>query len=601
MRAALKVIGLAGLVLILAACGGSGGSGAANQALTDAKCTGSSCVPEEPAAATPVPTAAPAPLVCGGLTAAKCPQGYHCVDDPADNCDPATGLDCSGICVLGEELPSCGGLAGASCPAGYVCTDDPADACSGGPAVDCPGVCRPQAEGQCTADADCPQLKAPCSVCADGTVSCPLSHCDNGQCIMDFKPCSEPPEPATCGGIAGLSCAPGFQCVDDPSDDCVLEKGGADCGGICVPQETPLRCGGILGEQCPAGFECVDDPSDTCDPNSGGADCPGLCKPANTGECKTDADCVAPALCNICADGTESCARSLCDDGLCRVDFPACSTPLVCRDGCKADEVCVADPNDPCDPATGECPGICVTNGTPRPCGGLVGSTCPPGYACVDDPSDDCKPDSSGADCPGVCAPAVPPQCSADADCVQILAPCALCPDGSYACPRSECQNGLCVMVTDACTGPGFCGGIAGFPCPPGSTCVDDPNDDCDPTRGGADCGGICVREEKPLTCGGFSGKTCPDGYACVDDASDDCDPAGGGADCPGICQPAPGKGCSSDADCPQIGAPCRLCADGTAACPRSLCINGQCGAEFEACRGESQPRSKILRSTLQS
>lgn len=37
-----------------------------------------------------------------------------------------------------------------------------------------------------------------------------------------------------------------------------------------------------------------------------------------------------------------------------------------------------------------------------------------------------------------------------------------------------------------------MCGGIAGFPCPAGMQCVEDPSDDCDPTKGGADCPGIC-------------------------------------------------------------------------------------------------------------
>jgi hypothetical protein len=37
------------------------------------------------------------------------------------------------------------------------------------------------------------------------------------------------------------------------------------------------------------------------------------------------------------------------------------------------------------------------------------------------------------------------------------------------------------------------CGGIAGFPCPTGQVCVDDPRDDCDPTKGGSDCIGLCV------------------------------------------------------------------------------------------------------------
>lgn len=38
------------------------------------------------------------------------------------------------------------------------------------------------------------------------------------------------------------------------------------------------------------------------------------------------------------------------------------------------------------------------------------------------------------------------------------------------------------------------CGGIAGFPCPDGMTCVDNPSDDCDPKKGGADCPGMCVK-----------------------------------------------------------------------------------------------------------
>jgi hypothetical protein len=79
-----------------------------------------------------------------------------------------------------------------------------------------------------------------------------------------------------------------------------------------------------------------------------------------------------------------------------------------------------------------------------------------------------------------------------------------------------------------------FCGGIANFPCPGGLTCVDDPDDDCDPLKGGADCGGICVG---PDPCGGFGGLPCEGkGEVCVDDPSDDCDPSNGGADCGGLC-----------------------------------------------------------------
>lgn len=40
--------------------------------------------------------------------------------------------------------------------------------------------------------------------------------------------------------------------------------------------------------------------------------------------------------------------------------------------------------------------------------------------------------------------------------------------------------------------GAQMCGGIAGFQCPEGHTCVDDPNDGCDPSENHADCAGIC-------------------------------------------------------------------------------------------------------------
>ena len=108
------------------------------------------------------------------------------------------------------------------------------------------------------------------------------------------------------------------------------------------------------------------------------------------------------------------------------------------------------------------------------------------------------------------------------------------CPDGLTCVddPDDNCDPtnggadcpGVCV--------PPMCGGIGSIPCADGLLCVDDPTDDCDPANGGADCGGICVAR----TCGGFGNLPCPDGYECADDASDDCDPNQGGADCAGVC-----------------------------------------------------------------
>ncbi len=45
-----------------------------------------------------------------------------------------------------------------------------------------------------------------------------------------------------------------------------------------------------------------------------------------------------------------------------------------------------------------------------------------------------------------------------------------------------------------------FCGGIAGIACPSGMSCVDNPDDSCDPENGGADCGGICVHAMMPAS-----------------------------------------------------------------------------------------------------
>lgn len=63
-------------------------------------------------------------------------------------------------------------------------------------------------------------------------------------------------EPSTfCGGIAGIACPDGQRCVDDPSDDCDPNNGGADCGGICVGGGTPTNpCAAVL---CEAGTECI--------------------------------------------------------------------------------------------------------------------------------------------------------------------------------------------------------------------------------------------------------------------------------------------------------------------------------------------------------
>ncbi len=44
---------------------------------------------------------------CGGIGGIPCKQGFGCIDDPSDDCDPKTGgVDCLGICVPGKSSES---------------------------------------------------------------------------------------------------------------------------------------------------------------------------------------------------------------------------------------------------------------------------------------------------------------------------------------------------------------------------------------------------------------------------------------------------------------------------------------------------------------
>ena len=78
--------------------------------------------------------------------------------------------------------------------------------------------------------------------------------------------------------------------------------------------------------------------------------------------------------------------------------------------------------------------------------------------------------------------------------CTKVYSPVCGCDGSTYGNACEAAAAGVSVEHRGECqTKPTFCGGIAGFPCPEGETCVDDPSDDCDPQNGGADCGGICV------------------------------------------------------------------------------------------------------------
>jgi len=181
----------------------------------------------------------------------------------------------------------------------------------------------------------------------------------------------------------------------------------------------------------------------------GKADLYGMCMPEDCGG-KSSGSCWCDDLCDVYGD---CCANevSVCDLGCGPV---LCE--LYCEDGFATGddgcEICACnDPEPVCPPADEYCDAVCA--GEPLP---EVPAGCPlPGCAC--EPS--CPP--ADAYCDAVCG-------------AQPL------PEVPAGCPLPGC----------ACE---QCGGFAGWPCSPGKICVDDPNDDCDPAAGGADCGGLCV------------------------------------------------------------------------------------------------------------
>ena len=152
-----------------------------------------------------------------------------------------------------------------------------------------------------------------------------------------------------------------------------------------------LWCGGIMGRPCPDGYECIDDPSDDCDPTTGGADCIGICVGS--------IDHPNPCAAMLCQEGTICCPNcgglcvatgTTCSDDLCTGEPDPPGGEFCGRRFCDRGEYC-------CNPYCG----VCIQNGKPCPqvkcaspgdgvvCGKI---SCPAGQECCNASCGICTP-----------------------------------------------------------------------------------------------------------------------------------------------------------------------------------------------------------------
>lgn len=367
-------------------------------------------------------------------------------------------------------------------------------------------------------------------------------------CLQDFdqyRPDSGGSPPAGgAGGVGGTGGAPG----------------GGGTGGMAPACEEPGDCPvGICEDPtCTAGTCGVTQKAE------GTACATGVCSAAgNCVECIDQAQCTAPAICEMNQCATPECLNGVLDDGETDVD---CGGPTCPK--CPVDDLCMVGSDcitNYCDGGIcDECnPGDCEANSWCDPTGAL--DTCVPdlmqGQPCVAD-----------AQCPGnLCVDGFCCNSECEADCESCSSAESTGADGVCSPvaagedPTGDCDGNGC--FSEVCSGTaGLCGyDGAGTDC--GATCTNG-------TLTESECNGMgmCVALA-PVSCG--NNLACNNGNtACEVDCDDDGDCLAGfhceEPNC--VADKANGAACVGDGECVSNN------------CDDDVCCATSCGDRCEAC-----------------